>query len=139
MRFVPRTCLVDLERGIMDLIKASLMGALFQADNMVKANFLDGKRKIQLDVNGHDIITGAAKIECLSSERERERETILALEIVIYGSVSSSVRISHNVLNQKGMEWSSLWWDGLFLISSVVVVGVGGGGGGGEGGGGGGG
>eukprot|EP01083_Nonionella_stella_P211248 764000_1 len=68
---------------------------------IVKANFLDGKRKIQLDVNGHDIITGAAKIECLSSERERERETILALEIVIYGSVSSSVRISHNVLNQK--------------------------------------
>eukprot|EP01083_Nonionella_stella_P211247 763998_1 len=101
MRFVPRTCLVDLERGIMDLIKASLMGALFQADNMgnhrsllhqymkyyilrifasiyfiVKANFLDGKRKIQLDVNGHDIITGAAKIECLSSEREMEREKL---------------------------------------------------------------
>ena len=34
MRFVPRACLVDLEPGIMDVIKASLMGALFKPDNM---------------------------------------------------------------------------------------------------------
>eukprot|EP01083_Nonionella_stella_P104152 298130_1 len=84
MRFVPRTCLVDLERGIMDLIKASLMGALFQADNMGNHRSLPSiyeilylmQRKIQLDVNGHDLITGAAKIECLSSEREMEREKL---------------------------------------------------------------
>eukprot|EP01084_Bolivina_argentea_P056744 103804_1 len=30
MRFVPRACLVDLETGIMDVIKASPMGALFK-------------------------------------------------------------------------------------------------------------
>jgi tubulin beta len=34
MRFVPRACLVDLEPGIMDVIKASPMGALFKPDNM---------------------------------------------------------------------------------------------------------
>jgi len=31
---VPRACLVDLEPGIMDVIKASPMGALFKPDNM---------------------------------------------------------------------------------------------------------
>eukprot|EP01083_Nonionella_stella_P195845 721023_1 len=34
MRLVPRACLVDLERGIMDVIKASPMAALFDPDNM---------------------------------------------------------------------------------------------------------
>jgi len=34
MRFVPRACLVDLEPGIMDVIKASPMGSLFKPDNM---------------------------------------------------------------------------------------------------------
>jgi len=34
MRFVPRACLVDLEPGIMDVIKQSPMGALFKPDNM---------------------------------------------------------------------------------------------------------
>jgi len=34
LRFVPRACLVDLEPGIMDVIKASPMGALFKPDNM---------------------------------------------------------------------------------------------------------
>ena len=34
MRFVPRACLVDLEPGIMDVIKASPMGPLFKPDNM---------------------------------------------------------------------------------------------------------
>merc|ERR1712048_1078999 len=34
MRFVPRACLVDLEPGIMDVIKASPMGTLFKPDNM---------------------------------------------------------------------------------------------------------
>jgi tubulin beta len=34
LRFVPRACLVDLEPGIMDVIKASPMGSLFKPDNM---------------------------------------------------------------------------------------------------------
>ena len=34
MRFVPRACLVDLEPGIIDVIKASPMGELFKPDNM---------------------------------------------------------------------------------------------------------
>ncbi len=34
MRFVPRAYLVDLEPGIMEVIKASPMGALFKPDNM---------------------------------------------------------------------------------------------------------
>ena len=38
MRFVPRACLVDLEPGIMDVIKASPMGALFKPDNMCLAD-----------------------------------------------------------------------------------------------------
>eukprot|EP00484_Ammonia_sp_Unknown_P000976 CAMPEP_0197020316 /NCGR_PEP_ID=MMETSP1384-20130603/1088_1 /TAXON_ID=29189 /ORGANISM="Ammonia sp." /LENGTH=463 /DNA_ID=CAMNT_0042447921 /DNA_START=109 /DNA_END=1500 /DNA_ORIENTATION=+ len=33
-RFVPRACLVDLEPGTIDVIKASAMGALFKPDNM---------------------------------------------------------------------------------------------------------
>eukprot|EP01083_Nonionella_stella_P190243 704629_1 len=33
-RFVPRAFLVDLEPGLMDVIKASLMGALYKPDNM---------------------------------------------------------------------------------------------------------
>jgi tubulin beta len=34
MRYVPRACLVDLEPGIIDVIKASPMGSLFKPDNM---------------------------------------------------------------------------------------------------------
>eukprot|EP01083_Nonionella_stella_P273997 929801_1 len=34
MRFVPRACLVDLEPGIKDVIKASPMGSIFKPDNM---------------------------------------------------------------------------------------------------------
>ncbi len=34
MRFIPRASLVDFEPGIMDVIKASPMGALFKPDNM---------------------------------------------------------------------------------------------------------
>eukprot|EP01084_Bolivina_argentea_P034756 64375_1 len=34
MRFVPRACLVDLEPGIIDVIKASDMGSSFKPDNM---------------------------------------------------------------------------------------------------------
>jgi tubulin beta len=34
LRFVPRACLVDLEPGIIDVIKASPMGSLFKPDNM---------------------------------------------------------------------------------------------------------
>jgi len=34
MRFVPRACLVDLEPGIIDVIKASPMGPMFKPDNM---------------------------------------------------------------------------------------------------------
>ena len=33
MRFVPRACLVDLEPGTMDVIKASPIGPLFKPDN----------------------------------------------------------------------------------------------------------
>ena len=34
MRFVPRACLVDLDPGVIDVIKASPMGRLFKPDNM---------------------------------------------------------------------------------------------------------
>ena len=34
MKFVPRACLIDLDPGIMDAIKASSMGSLFKPDNM---------------------------------------------------------------------------------------------------------
>ena len=34
MKFVPRACIVDLEPGIIDVIKASPMGELFKPDNM---------------------------------------------------------------------------------------------------------
>ena len=34
MRFVPRACLLDLEPGIIDVIKTSPMGSLLKPDNM---------------------------------------------------------------------------------------------------------
>ncbi len=34
MRFVPRACLIELEPGITNVIKASAMCALFKPDNM---------------------------------------------------------------------------------------------------------
>ena len=33
-RFVPRTCLIDLDPGTMNIVKASPMAALFNPDNM---------------------------------------------------------------------------------------------------------
>merc|ERR1719384_2141306 len=47
MRFVPRACLVDLEPGIMDVIKASPMGALFKPDNIwAKGHYTEGAELI---------------------------------------------------------------------------------------------
>ena len=33
MRFVPRSCLIELEPNIIDIIKASSMASLFKPDN----------------------------------------------------------------------------------------------------------
>eukprot|EP01083_Nonionella_stella_P219128 785207_1 len=57
MRFVPCACLVDLEPGIMDVIKASPMGAFFKPDNnWTNGHYTEGEELIDeaVDIIRHE-------------------------------------------------------------------------------------
>merc|ERR1711933_116184 len=80
-RYVPRACLVDLEPGTVDVIKASPVGTLFKPDNFVfgasgagnnwaKGHYTEGAELIEeRKVNPDEATASASRPEVVASPR----------------------------------------------------------------------